>query len=227
LPDAAGGNPAKGARNNAAPSLESGRTRENSRMGGRRQGLPGQRATLRDFHPSEVQRRGGQSEATRSPTSSCSPWRTTTPEEEVRCGKAQAVASTGGYRRSRRCWTAADGRTRASIWHTHCVNLPRQRFLFPISHPFLVQAMRAGGRRPWLRVHPKALRPMAWGELQAATQGRQLRLIRRFAITQLSGKMRVIDDAADGGQCWGCQCGQPICCFSPCEAQWQPGPCDT
>jgi hypothetical protein len=42
--------------------------------------------------------------------------------------------------------------------------------------------------------------PLTWGELKAATQGRQLRLIRRFAITQSSGTMRVVDDTADGGQ---------------------------
>ena len=42
--------------------------------------------------------------------------------------------------------------------------------------------------------------PMSWDELLSATQHRGCRLIRRFAITQSSGKKRVIDDAADGGQ---------------------------
>ena len=41
---------------------------------------------------------------------------------------------------------------------------------------------------------------MSWEELRKSTHGRQLRLTRRFAITQASGKMRVIDDAADRGQ---------------------------
>ena len=41
---------------------------------------------------------------------------------------------------------------------------------------------------------------MSWGELLVVTQERQFHLIRRFAVTQSSGKKRVIDDAADGGQ---------------------------
>ena len=40
--------------------------------------------------------------------------------------------------------------------------------------------------------------PMSWGQLLAV--GRPFRLIRRFVITQGSGKKRVIDDALSGGQ---------------------------
>ncbi|CAJ1394627.1 unnamed protein product [Effrenium voratum] len=39
---------------------------------------------------------------------------------------------------------------------------------------------------------------MSWQELSA--QGRRFRLIRRFCIRQPGGKLRVIDDAADGRQ---------------------------
>ena len=45
-----------------------------------------------------------------------------------------------------------------------------------------------------------ATEPMSWDELQAYVAGQQFRLIRRFVITQSSGKKRIIDDAADGGQ---------------------------
>jgi hypothetical protein len=59
---------------------------------------------------------------------------------------------------------------------------------------FLTAAGKANCSKGW------SAPPMAWEELEAATQGRQLRRIRGFAITQSSGKMRVVDDTADGGQ---------------------------
>ena len=42
--------------------------------------------------------------------------------------------------------------------------------------------------------------PMSWEQLQTYMAGQRFRLIRRFVITQSSGKKRIIDDAADGGQ---------------------------
>ena len=45
-----------------------------------------------------------------------------------------------------------------------------------------------------------ATRPMTWDELQNYVDGQRIRLIRRFVIIQSSGKKRIIDDAADGGQ---------------------------
>ena len=42
--------------------------------------------------------------------------------------------------------------------------------------------------------------PMTWSELLRATQGRPFRLIPRCVIVQPSGKKRIIDDAAVGGQ---------------------------
>ena len=59
---------------------------------------------------------------------------------------------------------------------------------------FITEASEADYSKGW------STPPMTWGELRQVTHGRQLRLIRRFAITQASGKMRVIDDAADGWQ---------------------------
>ena len=41
---------------------------------------------------------------------------------------------------------------------------------------------------------------MTWKQLRRHTKGRPLRILRRFAITQSTGKQRLIDDAADGGQ---------------------------
>ena len=55
------------------------------------------------------------------------------------------------------------------------------------------------GTKPAERV-AQSTPPMAWGELRKVTHRRQQHLIQRFAITQASGKMRVIDDAADGEQ---------------------------
>jgi len=45
-----------------------------------------------------------------------------------------------------------------------------------------------------------ATKPMTANELREYLQGKRLRLIKRFVITQSTGKKRVIDDAAAGGQ---------------------------
>ena len=42
--------------------------------------------------------------------------------------------------------------------------------------------------------------PMKLTDLQESLQGAKVRFIRRFVITQSTGKKRIIDDAADGGQ---------------------------
>ena len=42
--------------------------------------------------------------------------------------------------------------------------------------------------------------PLTWSELQSRVKGQPFRLIPRCVITQASGKQRVIDDAAKGGQ---------------------------
>lgn len=42
--------------------------------------------------------------------------------------------------------------------------------------------------------------PMTWSELLRTTQGNSFRLIPRCVIVQPSGKKRIIDDAAVGGQ---------------------------
>ena len=42
--------------------------------------------------------------------------------------------------------------------------------------------------------------PLTWDALRKQTRGRPINLIRRFAIDQPSGKKRIIDDAAEGGQ---------------------------
>ena len=58
----------------------------------------------------------------------------------------------------------------------------------------ITEATRVDTEKGW------ASEPMTWAEMRKATKGRAVRLIRRFAIEQASGKVRVIDDAADGGQ---------------------------
>jgi len=45
-----------------------------------------------------------------------------------------------------------------------------------------------------------ATQPMSYDELVKHLQGEEFRLIRRFVITQATGKQRIIDDAAAGGQ---------------------------
>jgi len=42
--------------------------------------------------------------------------------------------------------------------------------------------------------------PMTWAELLRATKGQPFRLIPRCVIVQPSGKKRIIDDVAVGGQ---------------------------
>ena len=42
--------------------------------------------------------------------------------------------------------------------------------------------------------------PMHWKDFMQLVKGLDIRLIRRFVIQQGTGKLRVIDDAADGGQ---------------------------
>ena len=45
-----------------------------------------------------------------------------------------------------------------------------------------------------------ATQPMSQRELVSQLGGKEFRLIRRFVITQFTGKQRIIDDAAAGGQ---------------------------
>ena len=45
-----------------------------------------------------------------------------------------------------------------------------------------------------------ATQPMLHEELVSHLKGEEFRLIRRFVITQSTGKQRIIDDAAAGGQ---------------------------
>ena len=45
-----------------------------------------------------------------------------------------------------------------------------------------------------------ATQPMSHAELVTHLKGEEFRLIRRFVITQSTGKQRIIDDAAAGGQ---------------------------
>ena len=45
-----------------------------------------------------------------------------------------------------------------------------------------------------------ASKPMRMEDFEKSVEGSNFRLIRRFVITQATGKKRIIDDAADGGQ---------------------------
>ena len=48
-----------------------------------------------------------------------------------------------------------------------------------------------------------ASEPIKMEEFEKSVEGSNFRLIRRFVITQSTGKKRIIDDAADGGQSEG------------------------
>ena len=59
---------------------------------------------------------------------------------------------------------------------------------------FITETSLADTAKGW------ATPPMTWAQMRQHTEGRPIRLIRRFAISQANGKRRVIDDATDGGQ---------------------------
>ena len=56
--------------------------------------------------------------------------------------------------------------------------------------------------------------PVPLTELESSLEASKCRFIRRFVITQATGKSRIIDDAADGGQSDVSTDENALCCCS-------------